>query len=79
MVLYGSMLSFARRSQVVFRAEKDPMVKLPFEKPSAARPIGAMSLRSREPSPLARPFTAHLLGLSIGPEMSGHASLPRQR
>lgn len=79
MVLYGGMLSFARRSHVVFRQGKDPMVTFPFDLPSGARPIGAVSLRSRRPSPLARPFTTHMLGLLSGPEMCGQASLAREQ
>lgn len=61
MVLHGGMLSFGMRSAYEFApAHKNPIVRLPIELGAAPRPVGAVMLRGREPSPLARRLVAHI-------------------
>jgi DNA-binding transcriptional LysR family regulator len=63
MVLHGGMLSFGLRSQYAFAPNKDFLVKLPVDLPSVMGAIGAVTLKSREPSPLARQLVGKLRGL----------------
>jgi DNA-binding transcriptional LysR family regulator len=60
MVLHGGLLSFGMRSQFEFAPEKSPLVRLPFELPSAAKDVGAVSLISHRPSPLALQLIAQI-------------------
>ena len=60
MVLHGGMLSFGMRSQFEFSADKSPLVRLPFDLPSVAKDVGAVSLISHGPSPLAQQLVAHI-------------------
>jgi len=64
MVLHGAMLSFGMRSQFEFAPGKNLLVRLPIELPSIARPVGAVTLRSHEPSPLAQQLVGHIRGLA---------------
>ena len=64
MVLHGAMLSFGMRSQFEFAPDKNLLVRLPVELPSIARPVGAVTLRSHEPSPLAQQLVGHIRGLA---------------
>jgi DNA-binding transcriptional LysR family regulator len=60
MVLHGAMLSFALRSQAELSTDRNSVVKLHFALPAAPRTIGAVSLRSRESSPLARELIGYM-------------------
>jgi len=66
MALHGGMLSFGLRSQVDFAPGKEFLVRLPFELPTTARAVCAVSLHSRELSPLARELIGHIRSL-VGP------------
>ena len=63
MVLHGQMLSFGLRSQFAFAPNKDFLVQLPVELPSVLGAIGAVTLKVREPSPLAGQLVGKLRGL----------------
>jgi DNA-binding transcriptional LysR family regulator len=62
MAAHGGMLSFGMRSQVEFGASKNQLVRLPIELPCVARSVAAVSLRAREPGPLARQLVEHIRG-----------------
>jgi DNA-binding transcriptional LysR family regulator len=64
MALHGGMLSFGLRSQIEFAPGKEFLVRLPFELPTIAKAVGAVSLRSRELSPLAGQLIAHIRSLA---------------
>jgi DNA-binding transcriptional LysR family regulator len=64
MVLHGGMLSFGMRSQFEFSPDKNLLVKLPFDMPSVPKAVGALSLRSHQPSPLAQQLIAHIRSLA---------------
>lgn len=63
MALHGGMLSFGLRSQIDFTPGKDFLVRLPFELPTIAKAVGAVSLKSHDASPLAQQFVAHVRDL----------------
>lgn len=60
MVTHGGMLSFGMRSQVEFGSTKNLLVRLPIELPCVARSVAAVSLRTREASPLTRQLLEHI-------------------
>jgi DNA-binding transcriptional LysR family regulator len=61
MVLHGGMLGLGMRSGYEFApAHRNPIVRLPIELGAVARPVGAVTLRGREPSPLARQLVGHI-------------------
>jgi DNA-binding transcriptional LysR family regulator len=64
MVLHAGMLSFGMRSQVDFAPGKQFLVRLPFELPSPASRVAAVSLRSHAPSPLAQQLIGHIRALA---------------
>ena len=64
MVLHAGMLSFGMRSQVEFAPGKQSLVRLPFDLKSPATVVGAVSLRGRELSPLARQLIAAIRDLA---------------
>jgi hypothetical protein len=64
MVLHAGMLSFGMRSQVEFAPGKHFLVRLPFEIPSPASLVAAVSLSSHAPSPLARQLIGHIRDLA---------------
>lgn len=64
MVLHGAMLSFGLRSQIAFSPDKELLVRLPIELPSIARAVGAVSLASCQPSPLAQQLVNHIWQLT---------------
>jgi DNA-binding transcriptional LysR family regulator len=66
MVLHGSMLSFGSRSQIMFSPIKDFLVRLPFTLPTVPGTIGAVTLRGRQPTPLAEQLIGHIRGLAAG-------------
>lgn len=66
MVLHGAMLSFGLRSQIDFAPGKGFLVRLPFELPTPAKVVGAVSLRSNQPSPLAQQLVGHIQNLAAG-------------
>lgn len=63
MVLHGGMLSFGMRSEYEFAPHKNLLVRLPVALCSAARPVGVIALRNREPSPLAAQLVAQIRSL----------------
>jgi DNA-binding transcriptional LysR family regulator len=63
MALHGGMLSFGLRSQVEFAPGKEFLVRLPFELPTIAKAVGAVSLKSHESSPLAQQLVTHIRSL----------------
>lgn len=60
MVLHGSMLSFGSRSQIAISPVKDLLVRLPVALPSVTGTIAAVTLRGREPRPLADQLVAEI-------------------
>jgi DNA-binding transcriptional LysR family regulator len=64
MVLHAGMLSFGMRSQVEFAPGKHFLVRLPFEIPSPASLVAAVSLGSHAPSPLAQQLIGHIRDLA---------------
>jgi len=66
MVLHASMLCFGMRSQIEFAPGKEFLVRLPFELPISTSAVGAVSLKSHEPSPLAQQLVAHIRSLANG-------------
>lgn len=64
MVVHAGMLSFGMRSQVEFAPGKELVVRLPFELPATTTTVAAVSLRSHEPSPLARRMIGHIQALA---------------
>jgi DNA-binding transcriptional LysR family regulator len=74
MVLHGQMLSFGLRSQYAFAPSKDFLVQLPVDLPSVMGAIGAVTLKAREPSPLARQLVGKLRGL-----VAAHAETPARQ
>jgi DNA-binding transcriptional LysR family regulator len=67
LVLHAGMLSFGMRSQVSFAPGKEFVVRLPFELPVTSTVVAAVSLKSHEPSPLARQFVGHVQALAKTP------------
>jgi DNA-binding transcriptional LysR family regulator len=67
MVLHGGMLSFGLRSHVPLGPGKDLLVQLPVDLPSITGAIGAVSLRARQPSPLAEQLIVHIRRLTATP------------
>jgi DNA-binding transcriptional LysR family regulator len=63
LVLHAGMLSFGMRSQISFAPGKEFVVRLPFELPVTSTLVAAVSLKSHEPSPLARQFVQHIQAL----------------
>jgi DNA-binding transcriptional LysR family regulator len=63
LVLHAGMLSFGLRSQISFAPGKEFVVRLPFELPVTSTLVAAVSLKSHEPSPLARQFVQHIQAL----------------
>ena len=66
MVLHAGLLCFGMRSQVEFAPDKSMLVRLPFEFATPVRPVGAVSLRSHELSPLAQQLIDHVRALVHG-------------
>jgi DNA-binding transcriptional LysR family regulator len=64
MTLHAGMLSFGMRSQVEFAPGWPALVRLPFELPAPATIVGAVSLRSRQLSPLAQQLIRHVRELA---------------
>lgn len=64
MVLHAGMLSFGMRSQVEFAPGRQSLVRLPFNLKSQPTIVGAVSLRGRELSPLARQLIGHIRDLA---------------
>ncbi len=64
MVLHGGMLGFGMRSQIEFAPGKEFLVRLPFELPTVAAAVAAVSLMSREISPLAQQLVDHIRHLA---------------
>ena len=58
------MLCFGMRSQISFAPGKEFLVRLPFELPVSSSIVGAVSLKSHEPSPLAQQLIAHIRALA---------------
>ena len=63
MVLHAGMLAFGMRSQISFAPGKEFVVRLPYELPVTSTVVAAVSLRSHDPSPLARKFVEHIQAL----------------
>ena len=74
MVLHGRMLSFGLRSQYAFAPKRDFLVQLPVDLPSVMGAIGAVTLKAREPSPLARQLVGTLRSL-----VASHVEAPARR
>ena len=64
MALHGRMLGFGMRPPIEFSPDKNLLVRVPFELPSPARAVASLTLRSHEPSPLARQLVAHIRELA---------------
>jgi hypothetical protein len=71
MVLHAGMLSFGLRSQVEFAPGKQFIVRLPYELPAPATSVAAVSLRTREPGPLAQQFIGHVRSMAGSGNTSG--------
>lgn len=64
MVMHAGMLGFGMRSQVSFAPGKDFLVRLPFELPFSSGSVGAVTLKSHAPSPLAQLLIGHIRDLA---------------
>jgi DNA-binding transcriptional LysR family regulator len=67
LVLHAGMLSFGMCPQSSLAPGIEFVVRLPSELPVSSTVVAAASLRSHEPSPLARQFVAHLRSLVATP------------
>ena len=67
LVLHAGMLSFGMRSQIAFAPGKELLVRLPFELQAPAKAVAAVSLKSHQPSPLARQLVAHIQAVTAEP------------
>jgi DNA-binding transcriptional LysR family regulator len=67
MVLHAGLLSFGMRSQVSFAPGKEFLVRLNIDLPVDSTQVAAVSLKSHEPSPLARLLVAQIRELAHGP------------
>lgn len=63
LVPHAGMLGFGMRSQIGFAPGRAFVVRLPFELPVAGAVVAAVSLKSHEPSPLARQPVGHVQAL----------------
>jgi DNA-binding transcriptional LysR family regulator len=68
LVLHAGMLGFGMRSQISFAPGREFLVRLPFDLPIEGSSVAAVTLKSHEPSPLARQLIAHIRDLAIEPE-----------
>jgi len=68
LILHAGMLGFGMRSQVSFAPGKELLVRLPFDLPIEGSMVGAVTLKSHEPSPLARQLIAHIRDMAAVPE-----------
>jgi DNA-binding transcriptional LysR family regulator len=64
MVLHAGMLCFGMRSQIEFAPGKEFLVRLPFDLPISTSAVGAVSLKSHAPSPLAQQLVGHIRTLA---------------
>jgi len=64
MVLNAGMLGFGMRSQTEFAPGRELLTRLPLELPAPSRAVAAVTLDSRELSPLARQLVENLRCLS---------------
>ena len=64
LVLHAGMLGFGMRSQIVFAPGKEFLVRLPFDLPVEGSIVGAVTLKSHEPSPLSRQLIEHIRDLA---------------
>lgn len=76
MVLHAGMLCFGMRSQIEFAPDKAMLVRLPFELATPVRPVGAVSLRSHELSPLAQQLIGQIHQLAQSPQSPLRAPEP---
>lgn len=67
LVLHAGLLGFGMRSQISFAPGKEFLVRLPFDLPIEGGMVGAVTLKAREPSPLARQLIAHIQDLAAEP------------
>ena len=67
LVLHAGMLGFGMRSQISFAPGKESLVRLPFDLPIEGSIVGAVTLKSHEPSPLAQQLIAHIRDLAAEP------------
>jgi DNA-binding transcriptional LysR family regulator len=67
LVQHAGMLSFGMCPQNSLAPGNELVVRLPFELPVTSTVVAAVSLKSHEPSPLARQFVAHLRSLVAMP------------
>lgn len=68
LILHAGMLGFGMRSQVSFAPGKEFLVRLPFDLPIEGSVVGAVTLKSHEPSPLALQLIAHIRDMAAVPE-----------
>lgn len=74
LVLHAGMLGFGMRSQISFSPGREFVVRLPFELPVTHTMVAAVSLKSHEPSPLARHFIGHIQALAKTPNTPAAAA-----
>jgi len=67
LILHAGMLGFGMRSQISFAPGKEFLVRLPFDLPIEGSSVGAVTLKSHEPSPLAQQLIAHIRDLAAEP------------
>jgi LysR family transcriptional regulator of gallate degradation len=80
LILHTGMLGFGMRSQISFAPGKEFLVRLPLDLPIECSLVAAVTLKSHEPSPLARQLIAHIHDLATEPSTptpdSGRVALP---
>jgi DNA-binding transcriptional LysR family regulator len=65
LVLHAGMLGFGMRSQISFAPGKEFLVRLPFDLPIEGSSVAAVTLKSHEPSPLARQLVEAIRALTL--------------
>lgn len=79
MVLHGGLLGFGLRSQIEFAPGKEFLVRLPFELPTVAAAVAAVSLKSRQVGPLAQQLVDHIRDLARPPSPGTDAPVAGRR
>ncbi|HOW48748.1 MAG TPA: LysR substrate-binding domain-containing protein [Rubrivivax sp.] len=84
MVLHAGVLGFGMRSQISFAPGRDFLVPLAIDLSTSRSRVAAVSLKSHDPSPLARQLIEHLRAVAAGPQAAApdagseaHVALPQ--
>ena len=76
MVLHAGVLGFGMRSQISFAPGRDFLVPLAIDLSTSRSRVAAVSLKSHDPSPLARQLIEHLRAISAGQRGAAPGGVP---